>query len=73
MKNQTKLTNVILQVYENVSVEITINNERTGYTFKTPKAFGGRFYYSFSNDVEQALEEQYPELEYELRMNIRNK
>lgn len=71
--NKTKLTNVIVQVYEHLSVEITINNERNGYTFKTPKGFGGRFYHSFCNHVYEALEEQYPELEYELRMNLRNK
>lgn len=62
---------VTVQVYEHLAVELTINAERTGYTFKTPKGMGGRHYYSFCNDVAHSLEEQHPELEMELRMNAR--
>jgi hypothetical protein len=69
MKNEQK---IIVQVYEHLFVELTINESRDGYTFKTPKGFGGRHYYSFCNDIEHAFCEQYAELEYELRMNQRN-
>lgn len=69
MKNEQK---IIVNVYWNVDIELTINESRDSYTFLTPKAFGGRHYYFFCNDVADAFSEQYPELEYELRMNFRN-
>jgi hypothetical protein len=63
---------VIVHVYEHLSIELTINERRDGYYFKTPIGFGGRHYYSFCNDVDNAFAEQYSDLEYELRMNLRN-
>jgi hypothetical protein len=57
-------TIVRVQVYEHIAVDVTIKGDT--YTFKTPKAFGGRFYYQFCNDVEDSLQEQYPELYYEI-------
>jgi len=69
MQNEQK---IIVQVYEHLSIELTINESRDGYTFKTPKAFGGRYYYSFCNDVADAFSEQHPDLEYQLRMNQTN-
>lgn len=63
---------ITVQVYENFKIELTINEKRDGYNFKTPKGLGGRHYYSLCNDVADAFAEQYPELEYELRMNLRN-
>jgi hypothetical protein len=59
---------VSVQVYENVTVSVTINSD--GYTFKTPKGFGGRYYASFCNHLADAFAEQYPELEYSLRANL---
>lgn len=69
---KSKLQKVTVQVFEHLQVEITINSERNGYNFKTPKCWGGRFYYSFCNNLQLAFAEQYPELDYELNMNIRN-
>lgn len=63
---------ITVQVYENFKIELTINEKRDGYTFITPPGVGGRVYYSLCNDVADAFAEQYPELEYELRMNLRN-
>jgi len=51
---------VRVQVYDHIAVDVKIKADT--YTFKTPKAFGGRFYYSFCNHLADALEEQYPEL-----------
>lgn len=51
---------IILQVYEHLSLEITILKDT--YTFKTPKGFGGRFYYSLCNDIADVLENEYPEI-----------
>ena len=67
-----ELQKIIVQVFEDVFVELTINQNRDGYTFKTPRAWGGRHYHSFCNYVDYAFQEQFPELEYELRMNLRN-
>jgi len=64
---------ITVQVYDHLQIDLTINEKRDGYTFKTPKALGGRHYYSFCNDIADAFAEQYPELEYEIRMNFRNK
>ena len=69
MKNEQK---IIVQVYEHLSIELIISTNNDGYTFKTPKAFGGRNYYSFCNDVADAFAEQHSDLEYEIRMNQRN-
>jgi len=68
MKHQNKIT---VEVYENFKLELTINENRDGYNFKTPKGWGGRHYYHFCNLVDYAFAEQYSELEYELRMNLR--
>lgn len=62
---------IIVQVYEHLAIELNINKERTDYTFKTPKFFGGRHYYKFCNDVYKSFEQQFPQLEIELRMNQR--
>ena len=62
----------IIQVYEHLSIEITINEKKDGYKFKTPKVFGGRFYYSFCNDLDNAFADQYPEQEFMIRNNLRN-
>jgi hypothetical protein len=62
---------VIVQVYEHLAIELNINKERTGYSFKTPKCFGGRHYYQFCNDVYNSFEQQFPQLEIELRINQR--
>jgi len=69
MENKQK---IIVQVYEHLSIELTINESRDGYTFKTPKGLGGRHYYSFCNHVADAFAEQHSDLEYELRINFRN-
>jgi len=70
MTNETQ--KIIVNVVADVFVELIINEKRDGYTFKTPKAWGGRHYYSFCNYVQWAFQEQFPELEYEIRMNERN-
>lgn len=65
-------TKVIVKVYDSISIEVTINKKRDGYSFKTPKAFGGRHYYSFCNHLDDAFCEQYPSLADEIYFNISN-
>lgn len=69
--NNIKNQKINVQVYEHFSIEITINENGDGYNFKTPKGFGGRHYYSFCNDVDQSLQEQYPTIHNELYANRR--
>lgn len=54
-----------------MDIVCTITESREGYTFKTPKGFGGKHYYSFCNDLDRAFTEQYPGLEIEMRKRIR--
>lgn len=70
MKKAT--TKVIVKVYDGISIEVIINKKRDGYSFKTPKAFGGRHYYSFANHLDDAFDEQYPSLAEEINNNCRN-
>lgn len=49
----------------------TMTESREGYTFKTPKGFGGRHYYSFCNDLGVAFDEQHPDLAMEMHKRIR--
>ena len=70
MKKQEQ--KIIVKVFEGVFVELTINQKRDGYNYVTPKAWGGRHHYSFCNYISDAFTEQFPKLEYELRMNQRN-
>ena len=67
-----KTEKFIVQVYEHLTIEITINEKKDGYKFKTPKGFGGRYYYSLCNDLDNAFAEQYPKEEFIIRNNIRN-
>lgn len=63
---------VSVQVYDNLKIDIIVNEKKDGYTFKTPKGFGGRYYYSFCNDLDDAFCEQYPFLADEIHFNLRN-
>jgi endonuclease YncB( thermonuclease family) len=54
-----------------LDIVCTLTECREGYTFKTPKGFGGRHYYQFCNDLDIAFTEQYPELEFEMRKRRR--
>lgn len=47
----------------------TINAEFNSYIFKTPKAWGGRYYASFCNQLDDAFSEQYPEIHSKLIKN----
>ena len=52
-----------VQVSDSLTLDITIVMTKSGdisYTFKTPKGWGGRHYYSLCNCVGEALTEQYP-------------
>jgi len=60
MGNAQNIQKLNVQVYEHLCIVITINENRDGYKFKTPKGFGGRFYYSLCNDLDDALQAQYP-------------
>lgn len=62
----------IVELFDNLSIMVIINKERTGYSFKTPKGWGGHHYYSLCNQLDNAFCEQYPELEFELRTNLIN-
>lgn len=68
--NNIKNQKINVQVYENLSIEITINENRNGYKFKTPKGFGGHFFYSLCNHLDDALQEQYPKIFNELNNNL---
>lgn len=67
--NNIKNQKINVQVYDHLFIEITINENRDGYKFKTPKGFGGRFYYSLCNHLDEALQEQYPKIFNELYDN----
>lgn len=61
---------ITIKVYESIDcIKIIINEERNGYTFKTPKGFGGKHYYSFCNHIDDAFCEQYPLLAEEIKNN----
>jgi hypothetical protein len=61
-----------LRVFDELHLQITINSQRDGYTFKTPKGWGGRHYYSLCNAIDDALEEQYNDIYWTIHNTIRN-
>ena len=67
-----KTNELKLQVFDNLTVTIKLNNTMDGYTFKTPKGWGGRHYYSLCNYIDNALEEQYSDIYYTIQKNISN-
>ena len=60
-------------MYLGIDLEINMNSDFTGYTYKTPKGFGGKNYYSFNNHVDEYFQEQYPNEHKKMILNIRNK
>ena len=58
-------------MYLDIHLEITMNKDFTGYTFKTPKGFGGKNYCSFCNDVDYYFNEQYQDEYNKMYKNIR--
>lgn len=59
----------LLVIIFEYTIECIINTEFNSYKFKTPKAWGGRFYASFCNQLDDAFSEQYPEIHGKLIKN----
>lgn len=70
--NNMKTTELKLQVFDNLTVTIKLNNTMDGYTFETPKGWGGRHYYSLCNIIDNAIEEQFSDIYYTIQKNISN-
>jgi len=54
-----------VQVNDSLTLDITIVISECGdicYTFKTPRGWGGRHYYSLCNQIADAFDTQYPEI-----------
>ena len=65
-------TELKLEVFENFFITIKLNESMDGYTFKTPKGWGGRHYYSLCNYIDNAMEEQFSDIYWTIQNNIRN-
>ena len=61
-----------LEVFDNFFITIKLNESMDGYTFNTPKGWGGRHYYSLCNYVDSALEEQHSDIYWTIHNNLRN-
>jgi len=66
----TTAQQVTVNIY-GMDIVCTIMECREGYTFKTPKGFGGRHYHDFSNKLDIAFIEQHPGLAIEMTKRIR--
>jgi hypothetical protein len=66
----TTAQQVIVSIY-GLDIVCTMIKTREGYTFKTPKGFGGIHYASFCNELGNAFDEQYPHLAIEINKRIR--
>jgi hypothetical protein len=53
-----------VKVYENLTLSVTVEDKKI--KFKTPKAWGGRFYHTLCNDLADAISEQYPKIYQEI-------
>ena len=71
-QNAMKTTELKLEVFENFFITIKLNESMDGYTFKTPKGWGGRHYYSLCNYIDNAMEEQFSDIYWTIQNNIRN-
>lgn len=60
MQLNNKPMTLQIKVYEHLTIEAQIIDGKL--KFKTPKAYGGRFYYQLCNDLDIAIQEQYPEV-----------
>jgi hypothetical protein len=69
--NTMKKETVLVKDVCGIDLPVTIRDDREGYSFKTPKGWGGRHFYHFANYVDAAFAEQFPELELEIRLRIR--
>ena len=54
-----------------MDIVCTMTESREGFTFKTPKGFGGRHYYEFTHHLDRAFNEQHPDLAIEMIKRIR--
>ncbi len=66
----TTAQKVTVSIY-GLDIVCTMTKSREGYTFKTPKGFGGKGYASFCNELGQAFDDQHPDLAIEIHKRIR--
>jgi hypothetical protein len=69
-KDMATAQQVSVSIY-GLDIVCTMTESREGYTFKTPKGFGGRHYASFCNELGQAFDQQHPNLAIEIHKRIR--